>query len=715
MIAGLMPGAEWLPLLGEFAAKATLIMALAALAATLLWRASAAVRHLVWCAGVVGVLALPVFSVVLPAWEVAVLPADAAPAPQLPAATKKDAAPQVPVAPIASASTTTPTAAVSAPREAWLPRAATGLAAAGMMAGLLWLVLGFWGVARIGRRAQVVRDPEWLRTVHEAADQLGLRRPVLLLRHRGTVMPATGGLLWPSVVLPVNADQWSADRRRAVLAHELAHVKRYDTLTQALAQVACALFWWHPAVWYAARRLRVERERACDDLVLRSGTRASDYAAHLLEIARAHRTMRLASPAMVSMARPSHLESRLLWVLDAARARGVPSATASVLTVLAALLVVGPLAAMRPIQAIGGSASAMTVLEPGKGVKAYRGTASYRQETGLDAALDTGVPGSGKDGMTAAEIGREARLDAMLDAVYDSRDAARDAAHDGSVDNRLAGTRQALAQVDTPPAGRSVEDLIAMRAVGVDAEYIAGMRDAGYPGLRAQQLIGMRAVGVTPSYAEEMNAVGWGRLTSDQLTGMRAVGVTSAWLENLRRAGAMPRSADEATGMKALGVNGDYVAELAAAGYTGVDGDGLAGLRATGVNAEYVRELAAAGLQNVPAEQLTGLRAVGVTGEYVRELRAAGLTGRLDADDLTDMKAVGVTGAYIRELRAAGLTELSIRDLTDLRAHRVTAAYVRDLREAGFDPLTAQQVVRLKASGVDDELMESRRRSRRNP
>jgi hypothetical protein len=73
---------------------------------------------------------------------------------------------------------------------------------------------------------------------------------------------------------PATADAWPEDRRRAVLAHELAHVKRFDCLTQALAQLACILFWWHPAVWYAARRLRVERERACDDLVLGAGARA---------------------------------------------------------------------------------------------------------------------------------------------------------------------------------------------------------------------------------------------------------------------------------------------------------------------------------------------------------------------------------------------------------------------------------------------------------
>src|SRR6185503_12449308 len=99
---------------------------------------------------------------------------------------------------------------------------------------------------------------------------------------------------------------------------ELAHVVRHDCLTQLLAAVACAVYWFHPGVWWAARRLRVERELACDDRVLASGTPAPDYAAHLLDLAYA--LGRTRTPVLaVSMARPPQLEGRMLAVLDTAR------------------------------------------------------------------------------------------------------------------------------------------------------------------------------------------------------------------------------------------------------------------------------------------------------------------------------------------------------------------------------------------------------------
>jgi hypothetical protein len=93
-------------------------------------------------------------------------------------------------------------------------------------------------------------------------------------------------------VLPASADEWGDDRRRAVLLHELAHVARRDCLVQRIAACACAFYWPHPGVWWAARRLRTERELACDDRVLASGAAARDYAGHLLDIAHAFRARR---------------------------------------------------------------------------------------------------------------------------------------------------------------------------------------------------------------------------------------------------------------------------------------------------------------------------------------------------------------------------------------------------------------------------------------
>jgi hypothetical protein len=184
-------------------------------------------------------------------------------------------------------------------------------------------------------------------SLQRLARELGIRRPVSLYVGRTGTVPVTWGVVYPIVLLPADAATWTEERRRAVLLHELAHVERLDALTQVLAQLAMAIFWFNPLVALAARRLRAERERACDDLVLAAGgVPATRYADDLLDLVR---TLGEASPAAaaLAMARRSEFEGRLLAILDpfAPRARTDRrrAGVAAVLVTLAAI----PLAGMR--------------------------------------------------------------------------------------------------------------------------------------------------------------------------------------------------------------------------------------------------------------------------------------------------------------------------------------------------------------------------------
>src|SRR5262249_60862855 len=97
-------------------------------------------------------------------------------------------------------------------------------------------------------------------------------------------LPRVWVILRYCLMLPAAAEHWSDEQLRSVVVHELAHVKRRDTMARLVAQIACSLHWFNPLVWLASWRLGVECERACDDLVLASGVRPSAYAGHLLEV-----------------------------------------------------------------------------------------------------------------------------------------------------------------------------------------------------------------------------------------------------------------------------------------------------------------------------------------------------------------------------------------------------------------------------------------------
>ena len=354
-LSGLLSNGESLRYVGLLAdASVKAAAALVAVWATclLLRRQSAGVRHLVWSLGVLSTVAVPVLSLALPQWQIPILPAWA-PANTITSSSVAAADAPAPVPParedIGSPAPDRQTALAATPLEASGSQDASAQSAnfpselqavaetaggprhwsawvlvawaAGAAAMLLPLLVGSVLMRRRASRATPVTDQQWLSSLQAAQRRLGIRRPVTLLQNRQSNVPVTWRFWRPVIMLPEEAIAWAQDRRQVVLLHELAHVKRADCLTQMLACLVQAVYWFNPMAWLAARAMRIERERACDDWVLASGLKPSDYASHLLEIVQTLRTSRCPSLAAVAMAQKSHFEGRLMAILDATRNR----------------------------------------------------------------------------------------------------------------------------------------------------------------------------------------------------------------------------------------------------------------------------------------------------------------------------------------------------------------------------------------------------------
>ena len=404
-------------ILADAFVKSTIILLLAGGVTLLLRRSAASLRHLVWTLACGAVLVLPLASALLPNWRVAGWPRldvpvafdlnempqhrgrDVTPAPTA----TSSAAPSTAVARTPSPTPPATTTDVGSVRWRITPNWTTLIFPvwlSGVAAVLILLAVGLARIAWLDRITTPVRDERWLLLVEELSLELGLARHVRLRQASGPAMPMTWGIRRPTILIPADADEWSAERRRDVLLHELAHVKRHDFLTQLVARVGCAVYWFHPLVWLAATRLREERERACDDHVLNAGASPSVYATHLLEIARDLRAARATVLASVAMARPAQLATRLLDVLDTRRRRDTLSARSAVPAWIAAIVVVVPLAAAAPrIAEPRSSAASIDTIGPlpspwRNGKHAMLATAASRRRV---AASDTlrGCSGSG--------------------------------------------------------------------------------------------------------------------------------------------------------------------------------------------------------------------------------------------------------------------------------------------------------------------------------
>ena len=363
-------------LLFDNVAKATVVLGVAGVAAYTMRRASAALRHFIWTLALVSALVMPLLSMALPRWEMPIVTVKSAssianstasePDVALPPRSHRpargtDAAPAATVSTASNASQNGPAGFVLSWQRVLFAIWALGLL---LVAGRM--LVGVIAVQWMARRSDRVLDAPWMKMAIELASEVGVTSNITFLRSERAAMPMACGVLRPAVMMPKEADVWPADRLRIVLLHELAHVKRHDCLTHLVAQMACALHWFNPLAWIAARNVRTERERACDDLVLAAGTRGPDYADQLLEIARVMRSGHypaFLAGATLAMAHRSQLEGRLMAILDPR----VPHAALTKLRAAAATTVccvaVVPLAAVQPWTSVVTEAPPAAVVE----------------------------------------------------------------------------------------------------------------------------------------------------------------------------------------------------------------------------------------------------------------------------------------------------------------------------------------------------------------
>jgi beta-lactamase regulating signal transducer with metallopeptidase domain/tetratricopeptide (TPR) repeat protein len=332
----------------DLAVKATFVFAFTSVALLLLRRSSAATRHRVGAFGLGAALLLPLLSAGLPQVNVPILPDVRPAAPSLsvinepaPAAAETEiswrqlalAVPEKAIpAPADEAlvpetsPSDDPLVASDTPAAISLPRrfeSGPGLLLFAWIAGAaalgLRLFVGWSRVRRIGREARPIRDVEWLLERDAAARRLDVSRRVELVESEAVPVAMTFGILRPLLMFGRAARQWAVERRRVVLLHELAHVKRADWPILLLAELSAAVYWFHPLAWWLTRRVRRDAETACDDLVIASGTKPSVYAGHLLGIFRSLGSPAHPTPALalgLGGTRPHHFEERLRTILD---------------------------------------------------------------------------------------------------------------------------------------------------------------------------------------------------------------------------------------------------------------------------------------------------------------------------------------------------------------------------------------------------------------
>ena len=193
------------------------------------------------------------------------------------------------------------------PKWEVLPAADVAEESSSLMRWLPWIWAGGVALASLRLLTALAQLLKWRRDservgVREAGD---LIVDVRLLRSYPS--PVASGIWSPVIFVPSEWEQWSAETREAVLAHEMKHHQRHDPLWRAIGAVACTLHWCNPLVWWMSRRLADQCEFACDEAVVADGFQADRYANVLCDLAASTR----APATTLAMAHEGGLEKRV--------------------------------------------------------------------------------------------------------------------------------------------------------------------------------------------------------------------------------------------------------------------------------------------------------------------------------------------------------------------------------------------------------------------
>ncbi|HET9326836.1 MAG TPA: M56 family metallopeptidase [Candidatus Eisenbacteria bacterium] len=722
----------------------------------ILSRAGANARYLLACGTLLLMLLAPVATFVAlrdaaSASRVSVLAPPALRSSRAPLDAKVPSAVLVPSMTVSSAPRLNPTL-VSWIRSArpWMPWLVT-MWGIGVILLSIRLLGGWWMVRRLTRSASNRVIPEWQPGLEALARRIGVSRPVRLFRSALVQVPTAAGWLRPVILLPASTlTGLTARQIEAILAHELAHIRRHDYLVNLLQSLVETLLFYHPAVWWVSRRIREERELCCDDLAVRIAGDPLVYADALCRLEQ----MRGQAESLAVAASGGSLLSRIKRLLSApprddqgsrglaavlgaaavvalmttpgaqSPGTGIPAATASSRVVARTAVVTKQSTTKREVERtvkreatvsrargllgepliaeITAASKMLPELAPMAVTSALRAASSALQSIDLIGP----EPMVEAQAVTPVTVNVDIE-DSVEDAVAVVEPVAPAAPAKGSRSQYTVDEWIALAQHGVSPErvseyqaaglhGVPARELMALADNGVSPEFVEQMRRGERSQITTRELIRLAQNGVTPDYANELSELGAGDLSTEELIRLAQNGVTAEWYAAMKWIGYPDLTVERAIRLRQQGVSADYASQLKIVGRRRFTLDELESMRNQGVTPEYVAEMEGA-MSNLSSRELIQMRQQGVEPEYVAKMQVA---GKFKVPEIIALRQQGVEPEYVFEMSAAGYPGLATPDLIRLRQAGVDAEFVVDARDAGYPKASVSEIIRLRQHGL---------------
>jgi beta-lactamase regulating signal transducer with metallopeptidase domain len=551
--------------------------------------------------------------------------------------------------------------------------------------------LGGWLIAhRLRGTETILVLHEWQEKVEQLSRRLKLSRPVRVCESLIAEVPTVVGWLRPVILLPASAlSGLSEEQIEAILAHELAHIRRHDYLVNMLQTAVETLLFYHPGIWWLSRQIRIERENCCDDMAVAVCGDVLTYARALTAL----EELRAYTPELAVAATGGSLLQRIERLIKVSPSSHRPSTWSAGLIVIATIFSI--------------CAGAQTIFVRVKIDHAYTQPSAENSVSDNQVSTKEWKIAEEKNGefSSTQSINRQSGKSTADEKETGLNDIASKEQDERDETDQLSSVEQSdqkewqefgdfndqLAAVGF--AKLTVDQIFALKTYNVTSEFIEEIRLLGYNNLTVDDLIGMKIQGVTPEFIRSIKMLGYNP-SIDALIGMKIQGVSSGYVQAIKALGLNNVSVDELIGMRIQGVTPEYIKMMQEYGFTDLNVDQLISMRIHGVTVSFIQENKALGFGNLSVDELISMRIHGVTPEYVRLVKGIGYNP--SPDQLISMRIHGVTPEFIKEISEQGFPNLSINKLIELRIHGVTPVFIKEAKARGFNDLSIDQMIKLK-------------------
>ena len=542
---------------------------------------------------------------------------------------------------------------------------------------------GGWMYAqRLKRQSTSPAGSMWQERLVSLARRLEIRRRLILCESRLAKVPTVIGWLRPVILLPASAlTNLTPEMMEALLAHELAHIRRHDYLLNLLQTAVETLLFYHPAVWWVGKTMRLERENCCDDVAVSACGNALTYARALTELEQ----LRCSEPQLALAANGGSLIDRIRRLVGVRQPAGATPSTwvAGVIVVLS----VGAMWAAGQISLAHGKSPLFAGFQFAQ-VASPTSQAEPAPSGSAAASSDAQTPAPRPSAAQSADAEPKDFIGAMQAAGY------KNLSVDQLIQLKIHGvTPELVRQIEAAGLGHpAIDELVNVQIHGVTPEFVNEMKSVGFTGLSLDQLVAFRIHGVEPERVKQFQKI-FGKLTADQLVQLQIHGVTPEFVEQLKNLGFSGLDVDQVTAFQIHGVDPGKVAEIQKI-FGKVTADQLIQLQIHGVTPEYVEELKKMGFSGLDVDQATAFQIHGVDPAKVAEIQKLGF-GPLSADRVVELQIHDVTPEFLRGLKDLGF-KLTLDEAVAARIHGVTPAFVKSVQKHGFTNLTMEQIIKLR-------------------